>query len=201
MTLAKLVCLTVASSLVFLPSVAGAQSGSSGAIAGVVKDTTGSVLPGVTVEASSPALIEKVRTAVTDDHGEYKIVELRPGAYAVTFALTGFSTIKREGVELTAGFTATVNAELPVGALAETVTVSGGSPIVDTHNVRSQNLLTRENVDSLPTFRTIQGFAALTVGATASISGGGQDVGGSLGEAFGHVVIHGSSASDGHSSS
>ena len=197
MALAKHVWLTMALSIVFVPAMAGAQSGSSGAIAGVVKDTTGSVLPGVTVEASSPALIEKVRTAVTDDHGEYKIVELRPGAYAVTFTLTGFSTIKHEGIELTAGFTATVNADLPVGALAETVTVSGGSPIVDTHNVRSQNLLTRDNVDSLPTFRTIQGFAALTVGATANISGGGQDVGGSLGEAFGHVVIHGSSATDG----
>src|SRR5438874_54531 len=103
-------------------SVAGsayAQSAISGAIAGTVKDATGAVLPGVTVEAASPVLIEKVRVVVTDDQGNYKIVDLRPGAYTVTFKLTGFSAVKREGVELTTGFTAAVNAELKVGALEE----------------------------------------------------------------------------------
>src|SRR5437762_2093322 len=105
------------------PSLAMAQSATSGAIAGVVKDTTGAVLPGVTVEVSSPALIEKVRTAVTDAQGNYKIVDLRPGMYTVTFTLPGFSTFKREGVELTAGFTAAVNSEMKVGGLEETVTV------------------------------------------------------------------------------
>jgi hypothetical protein len=149
----------VLSILVGFPGTVWAQSGSSGAIAGLVKDASGAVIPGVTVEAASPALIEKIRTAVTDDHGEYKIVELRPGAYTVTFTLAGFGTVKHEGIELTAGTTVTVNADLRVGSLAETVTVSGASPIVDTHDVRSQNLLTRDNVDSLPTFRTIQGFA------------------------------------------
>src|SRR5687768_12913786 len=95
---------------------AGAQT-NSGTIAGSVKDTTGAVLPGVTVEASSPALIEKVRTAVTDDQGNYKIIDLRPGLYAVTFTLPGFSTYKREGIELSAGFTATANGEMKVGGL------------------------------------------------------------------------------------
>jgi hypothetical protein len=110
--------------LVFLPVISFAQNG---AIAGVVRDTTGAVLPGVTVEASSPALIEKARTVVTDDQGQYKILDLRPGTYAVTFTLAGFSVVKREGIELSASFTATVNADLRVGALEETVTVSGAA--------------------------------------------------------------------------
>src|SRR3954466_26066 len=93
----------------------------SGTIAGAVRDTSGAVLPGATVEAASAALIEKVRTVVTDAQGEYKIVDLRPGTYSVTFSLTGFSTVKREGIELTTGFTATVNAELRVGTVAETI--------------------------------------------------------------------------------
>src|SRR5689334_24111072 len=95
-----------------------AQS-STGAIAGVARDTTGAVLPGVTVEAASPALIEKVRTAITDEQGNYKITDLRPGTYSVTFTLTGFSTFKRDGIELSAGFTATANAEMRVGSLEE----------------------------------------------------------------------------------
>src|SRR5947209_5616319 len=96
-----------------IPSAASAQT--AGAIAGVVRDTTGAVLPGVTVEAASPALIEKVRVATTDDQGNYKIVDLRPGAYTVTFTLPGFATYKREGIELTTGFTATANAEMKIG--------------------------------------------------------------------------------------
>src|SRR4051812_20747261 len=94
------------------------------AITGTVKDGSGAVLPGVTVEASSTALIEKVRTVVTDNRGEYRISDLRPGAYTVTFPLPGFSVVKREGMELTGGFTASVNADLRVGALEETITVS-----------------------------------------------------------------------------
>jgi hypothetical protein len=92
----------------------------------------------VTVEASSPALIEKVRSVVTDDRGEYKIVDLRPGTYTVTFSLTGFSTVKREGIELNAGFTAPVSADLKVGSLEETITVTGASPVVDVQNTRNQ---------------------------------------------------------------
>src|ERR1700692_2608583 len=102
--------------LVFVPVISFAQNGT---IAGVVKDTTGAVLPGVSVEAASPALIEKVRSVVTDTEGEYKIVELRPGTYSVSFTLAGFSTLRREGIELTTGFTAAVSADLKVGALEE----------------------------------------------------------------------------------
>src|SRR5438309_2680466 len=112
--------------MAILPATALAQS--TGAIAGVVKDTSGAVMPGVSVEASSPALIERVRVAVTDGQGQYKIVDLQPGVYTVTFTLVGFNTVKREGIELTASFTALVNAELRVGALQETITVSGQSP-------------------------------------------------------------------------
>src|SRR5204863_9345542 len=108
--------------LLFTPHLSVAQITG---IAGVVRDTSGGVLPGVTVEASSPALIEKVRTAVTDDQGLYRIVDLRPGNYVVTFTLTGFAAVRREGLELPASFTATVNAELSVGAVEEKVTVSG----------------------------------------------------------------------------
>ena len=100
--------------VLLVPAAVRAQ----GSITGVVKDTTGAVLPGVTVEASSPALIEKVRTAVTDGAGVYKIVDLRPGVYAVTFILGSFSTLRREGIELTAGFTATINGDLRLGAVA-----------------------------------------------------------------------------------
>ncbi len=107
--------------LVMVPSVALAQA----SIAGMVKDTSGAVLPGVTVEATSPALIEKVRSAATDGGGQYRIENLRPGVYTVTFTLTGFATVKREGIELGGTFTATVNAELRVGAVEETVTVTG----------------------------------------------------------------------------
>src|SRR5437773_7354924 len=113
--------------LLFMPAAAHAQSG----IAGVVKDTSGAVLPGVTVEAASPALIEKTRTVVTDEAGLYKIVDLRPGTYAVTFTLEGFSSFKRDGIELPANFTATINADLKVGSLEESITVSGQSPVVD----------------------------------------------------------------------
>jgi hypothetical protein len=108
---------------VMIPALALAQTGS-GIIAGVVRDATGAVLPGVTVEARSPALIEKVRAVVTDGEGQYKIVELRPGTYTVTFALAGFSTVRRQGIELTTGFTAAVNADLRVGDVSETITVS-----------------------------------------------------------------------------
>src|SRR4051812_44397658 len=94
--------------LVTGPTVAWAQSSSTAAIAGIVRDSTGAVLPGVTVEAASPALIEKVRVVATDDQGNYKIFDLRPGKYTVTFTLPGFSTFKREDLELTTGFTATV---------------------------------------------------------------------------------------------
>jgi carboxypeptidase family protein len=148
------------------------------------------VLPGVTVEAASPALIEKVRTVVTDSQGEYKIVDLRSGTYSVTFNLPGFSTVRREGLELTTGFTASVDAELRVGAIAETVIVTGASPVVDTQNVRTQNVLSRDTLDTLPTGKTSYAWAALTLGMNVSGSGGG-DVGGNQGESHSSIAIHG----------
>jgi hypothetical protein len=142
-----------------MPALALAQT-AAGSIAGVVKDTTGAVLPGVVVEAISPALIEKVRTVVSDGEGQYKIIELRPGAYTVTFTLPGFSVVKREGIELTTGFTATVNADLQVGDVSETITVSGQSPVVDIQNTRQQVVLTRDVIDTGPSRRTSAGSRA-----------------------------------------
>ena len=127
----RIACVAMASCLVLLPAVISGQTQLSGSIAGVVRDTSGAVMPGVTVEAASPALIEKVRSVVSDGQGQYRIVDLRPGTYVVTFTLAGFSTFRREGMDLAAGFTANVNAELKVGALEETITVSGSAPVVD----------------------------------------------------------------------
>src|SRR5688572_11013340 len=129
--------------LTFLFSSAASAQQQSG-IAGVVRDTSGSVLPGVTVEAASPALIEKVRAVVTDGEGRYNIVDLRPGTYSIIFTLPGFRTLRRDGIVLTAGFTATVNGDLAVGALEETITVTGESPLVDVQNVRQQSVLADE---------------------------------------------------------
>src|SRR5439155_3728530 len=119
------------------PAVAYGQA----SIAGSVRDTSGAVLPGVTVEAASPVLIEKVRSAVTDGTGRYRIENLRPGTYTVSFTLPGFSIVKREGIELTGSFVATVNGELRVGTLEETITVTGATPIVDVQSTARQRVL------------------------------------------------------------
>jgi hypothetical protein len=187
-------CFVLACSIVLPPALVSAQSETTGAIAGVARDATGAVLPGVTVEAASPALIEKVRTAITDGQGQYKIVDLRPGTYSVTFALGGFSTVKREGVGLTTGFTANVNADMRVGALEETIVVSGASPVVDTQNVRSQNVLSREELEAIPAAHTTQGWAALTLGVT--LPAAQQDVGGNRGESITASGIHGNRSGD-----
>src|SRR2546428_9699055 len=135
--------------LVLLPATAYAQA----SLAGVVRDTSGAVLPVVTVEASSPALIEKIRSVVTDGTGQYRIEDLRPGAYVVTFTLTGFSSVRREGIELTGSLTATVNVELRIGSVEETVTVTGEPPIVDVQSARREEGLTNEVLISIPTVR------------------------------------------------
>ena len=160
------------------------------AIAGVVRDTTGGVMPGVTVEASSPALIEKTRVAVTNGDGQYKIIDLRPGTYTVTFTLPGFNTVKRDGIELTNDFTAAVNVELRVGAVEETVTVTGESPLIDTQSVTQRKSLTHDVIDALPTGRSFQNLSVLVPGVTIAL--GSQDVGGTGGDRYQTLAVHGS---------
>jgi len=186
--------LLIAAMCVALPALATAQA----SIAGVVKDPSGGVLPGVTIEAASPALIEKVRQVVTDANGQYRIVDLRPGDYTVTFTLSGFSTVRREGITLQGTMTATVNADLRVGAVEETITVSGDAPLVDVQSVEQQRVLNKEMIDTLPTGRTTLNIAALIPGMQLSttFSGEGQDVGGNTGEVQQTLTIHGSRGND-----
>ena len=141
----------------------------------------GRAAPGVTVEASSPALIEKMRSVVTDGQGVYRIIDLRPGVYTITFTLSGFSMLRREGVDLTAGFTATVNGDIALGSLEETITVSGAAPLVDTQNVAQQQVYSREVTDDLPLGSNIRNYAALLPGAVLT-GGVTQDVGGGKSE-------------------
>src|SRR3954465_7514285 len=140
-------------------------------IAGVVRDAATAVLPGVTVEAASPALIEKARNAVTDGTGQYRIVDLLPGVYSVTFSLQGFSTVKREGIEVFGAGVFTINADLRVGAVSETITVSAETPVVDVQSVRRQAVLNDETLASLPATRN---FSQLLNGVP-SLAGGSLD--------------------------
>ena len=132
--------LLLVAAVLFVPGAAYAQVG---AIAGMVRDASGAVMPGVTVEVTSPALIEKVRSTITDDSGRYQITALPVGTYKVTFALQGFSTVERENVMLTSDFTANVNAQLAVGNITETVSVVAESPAVDVQNARVQYVFQR----------------------------------------------------------
>ena len=151
--------------LLLVPNSASAQATTASGIAGVVRDASGAVLPGVTVEASSPALIERVRTVVTDSEGRYNIIDLRSGTYVVTFTLTGFSTFRRDGVVLGAGFTATVNADMRLGTVEETVTVTGEAPLVDTQSARRQTVMTSEMLNVLPSsVKNLNNLVTLTPG-------------------------------------
>src|SRR4051812_32610293 len=172
---------------VLLPSVAHAQS----SFTGVVKDTSGAVLPGVTVEVASPVLIEKTRSVITDASGGYRLVDLRAGTYSISFALEGFSSQKREGVELPSNFVMTVNSELKVGSLEETLTVTGASPTVDVQTSTKSQVLNREALDSIPTGRTIQGMGQLITGVSLNIP----DVGGSRAMQQTYMSTHGLGAS------
>src|SRR5712671_5597402 len=156
-------------------AIASAQTGS---IAGVVRDTSGAVLPGVTVEAASPVLIERVRSAITDGQGNFRIIDLRPGTYTVTFSLEGFNLFKREGIVLTSDFTATVNAEMRVGAL------------IDTQSVTQKKSLTHDLIDALPTGRSFQNLSVLVPGVQTAL--GSQDVGGTGGDRYQTLSVHGS---------
>ena len=180
------VALLVLSATAIFSSSAYAQA----SIAGVVKDTSGAVLPGVTVEAASPALIEKVRSVVSDGNGQYKIEALRPGSYSLTFTLPGFNTVKREGIELTGTFTATVNADMRVGALEETITVTGETPTVDVQNTKKQIVLDQQLISEIPSSRGTASIASLLPGVTKA----NQDVGGLNGESgssTGAMTVHG----------
>src|SRR5207237_3958864 len=150
------------------------------------------VLRGVNVEAASPVLIEKVRSVVSSDTGQYRIENLRPGTYSVTFALTGFSTFKREGIELSGTFVATVNADLKVGALAETITVTGETPIVDVQSAKSQSTMNRDIIAAIPTSRNATGIMALIPGMATNGDNGG--IGGGTGG--GASSLHGGRPSD-----
>jgi hypothetical protein len=156
---------------VLLPTLAYAQA----QIVGAVRDESGGVLPGVTVEAASPAIIEKVRTAVTDDQGRYRIEALRPGIYKLTFSLTGFSTVVRDGVDVPSEVVITINADMKVGALEETITVSGETPQVDVQSASRTQVLTRDIIDTLPVSRNVMSIGVLSPG----VRQGTPDVGGS----------------------
>ena len=170
---------------VFLPTLAFAQA----SITGTAKDSSGAVMPGVTVEAASPVLIEKVRTAITDANGRYQLVDLRPGSYVVTFSLSGFNTVKREGVTVSGSGIVTVDGEMRVGSLEETITVTGESPIVDVRSSTQQRVLSSEAIDALPSSRNYFGLARMM----PNTMGGGNDVGGGLIQDVGQsVTVHGS---------
>jgi hypothetical protein len=157
--------------LLLSPAVALAQA----SIAGSVRDSSGAALPGVTVDASSPALIEKVRVATTDGSGVYRIVNLPPGTYAVSFTLAGFNVFRREGIELSGGFTAQIDGTMTVGGVTETITVSAESPIVDVQSIRRQTTISSEVLTSIPTARSWAATALLIPGIITT-GGGPTDV-------------------------
>jgi len=180
----------VLTAFVIFPTAAFAQA----SLAGIVRDTSGAVLPGVTVEAASPALIEKVRSVTTDGTGQFRIVDLRPGAYVVTFTLTGFNTVRREGIDVSGSATFQVNAEMRVGALEETVTVTGQAPVVDVQNVKTQAVLNAEVLRAVPTARNYQNLYVLVPGVT--VAAGNQDVGGAGGDQQIFFSAHGGEVRD-----
>jgi hypothetical protein len=174
--------------LALLPALALAQS----AIVGTVRDSSGAVLPGVTVEASSDALIEKLRTVYTDGAGAFRIESLRPGTYVVVFTLPGFQTVRREGINLPSEFTATINADMRVGALEESITVTGDAPVVDVTTAARTQVLNREAIDAIPTGRTIQGMGQLIVGVNLNLP----DTGGARSMQQTYMSTHGMSTAN-----
>lgn len=171
--------------LMLLPAVVFAQGGAS--IAGVAKDTSGAVLPGVTIEVASPALIERIKSAVTDGGGQFRIVDLRPGTYTVTATLSGFSTFKRDGLEVSGTGVITVNPEMRVGSIAETITVSGESPLVDLQSTTKQRVMGKDVIDALPSGRMFYSVGVLLPGLTITRP----DVGGSRGDESSALGVHG----------
>src|SRR5688572_1686583 len=176
------------------PAAAFAQ----GAFAGLVKDGSGAVLPGVTVEARSPALIEGVRSAVSDGAGQYRIVDLRPGVYTLTFALPGFTTVRREGLEMAGSRVINIDAQMSVGGVQETITVTGETPVVDIQSTQRQRVIDDEVIAALPAGRSHYDLAALVPGLVGTQPGrvGWQDVGGTNNLQIAAMTIHGSSFLD-----
>ena len=156
-------------------------------IAGVVTDASSAVLPGVTIEASSPVLIEKVRTATTDENGRFQLIDLRPGVYNVTFSLAGFKNVVREGLSLPATFTATVNAQMSVGGVEETITVTGESPIVDVQRTAAGTTFSKDVMDAIPTTRMPTSYAVFIPAVQSDIS-----TAAATGPAINGLVVHGS---------
>ncbi|MGE0445940.1 MAG: carboxypeptidase regulatory-like domain-containing protein [Vicinamibacterales bacterium] len=173
---------------VLMPMAAYAQA----SLAGVVRDASGAVLPGVTVEAASPVLIERIRTAVTDGSGQYRIIDLRPGVYTVEFSLTGFTTTRREAVQLSGELVTTVNAELRVGGVQETITVTGAAPTIDVQTTTRQQVISREEINLLPTGRNYNGLGQMLTGVATNAA----DVGGSAGDPMASLTVHGSRPGD-----
>ena len=151
---------------IVIPGAVHAQA----TIAGTIRDASGAVLPGVSVEASSPTLIEKVRTAVTDGTGQYRVINLPPGPYSLTITLQGFTTVRREGLELTASAVTTVDVEMRLGSVEETITVTGETPIVDVQSANRGVTLTSDVVNQLPSTRGYNALVQLIPSITSSTS-------------------------------
>jgi len=178
-----------------IPVLANAQG--LGTISGVAKDVSGAVLPGVAVEAASPALIEKARTAVTNESGQYTLVSLPPGTYTVAFTLPGFSITKREGIEMIANFTAQVNADMRVGGVTETVEVIAETPLVDVQSATVARAVTKDVIKEIPTGGTMYQLAAMMVGVTIGGGAAVVDVGGASGSPVqAQLSAHGGAAGD-----
>jgi carboxypeptidase family protein len=178
--------------VLIIPVAAFAQDTAS--IVGLVRDTSGGVLPGVTIEASSPVLIEKTRSVVSDAAGLYRVERLRGGVYTVTFTLPGFKTIRREGIELAGSFAATVNADLQVGSVEESITVTGETPIVDVQSSKIQRVIDQALLTSIPTGRTPQVAAFLIPGVSINnVDVGGTNV---INTTGGSLAVHGGSNAD-----
>jgi hypothetical protein len=177
----------VLSWLIILPASAYAQA----TLAGVAKDSSGAVLPGVTVEAASPVLIEKTRSAITDGSGQHQIVDLRPGIYTVTFSLTGFASVKRDGVEVTGAGVLTVNGELRVGNVSEVINVAAETPVVETQSTRRQAVLDNKVINELPVAR---GYGSI-LAAIPTLQGSAPSSASSVNPAF--FTVHGGPANEG----
>lgn len=186
-SLGALVCVLINS------AAALAQGSGAASINGAVRDESGGFLPGVTVEVST-AQVESTRSTVTDADGSYRITELRPGTYTVTYTLPGFSTLRREGIQLAPSFTATLNVVLKVGGLEESIVVKGGTPLIDTSSLTQQKTISRELLTAIPTSQSALGIASLMPSVVQPPNA--QDVGGSMGERSVRISIHGSKTSD-----